>query len=367
LTIVALVILPGGRLGSAENPARRKSPSADASAAARPAKRVDFDNPIVQLARDPAVRKELALTPQQTRALDSAYAEIEARLFVVRDATTGQAAEEKARLLTAMERRAETILDERQLVRLRQLVARARGWAGIIQEPTSAQLKLSADQIGEIEQIIERTRQEMQKISSSSDPPAARGQAAAKIRTEEGAAIQKRLSPEQRQILARLVGAAFDLGQVRPLSFQAPALRAVDAWVNTSPIKLADLHGKVVAFHFWAFNCGNCINNLPHYNTWHDQLASRGLVVLGMHTPETAAERSVESLRTKVDQYTIRYPVAVDHEAANWSAWANSMWPSVYLVDKQGRVRYWWYGELNWQGAEGEKFMRQRIEQLLDE
>lgn len=63
----------------------------------------------------------------------------------------------------------------------------------------------------------------------------------------------------------------------------------------------------------------------------------------------------------------MRYPVAVDPDKKTWNAWANNMWPSVYLIDKRGHVRYWWYGELNWQGGDGEKFMRGKIEELLAE
>lgn len=72
-------------------------------------------------------------------------------------------------------------------------------------------------------------------------------------------------------------------------------------------------------------------------------------------------------MRAKVAEEKFEYLVAADNDAATWKAWANDIWPAVYLIDKQGNVRYWWYGELNWQGAEGEKIMRQRIEQLLKE
>lgn len=78
-------------------------------------------------------------------------------------------------------------------------------------------------------------------------------------------------------------------------------------------------------------------------------------------SPEVA-----DSLRLSDEQVT-QYPVAVDAAAENWKAWGNHLWPSVYLVDKEGRVRYWWYGELNWQGARGEEIMRKRIEELLAE
>lgn len=89
--------------------------------------------------------------------------------------------------------------------------------------------------------------------------------------------------------------------------------------------------------------------------------------MVGVHTPETEAERDIALLKAKVAEHEMPYLVAVDNETKTWNAWANNMWPSVYLVDKRGNVRYWWYGELNWQGAEGEKIMRQRIEQLLAE
>ncbi len=186
-------------------------------------------------------------------------------------------------------------------------------------------------------------------------------------RTEEGNAIQTLLSPAQQQTLAQLVGAPYDLSSVRPLTYAAPELVEVEAWINSPPLKMADLRGKVVAFHFWASGCINCIHNLPHYAKWHEEMADKGLVVLGMHTPETRIEHSIDNLHGKVAEYAILYPVAMDHDAGNWKAWANSLWPSVYLVDKTGRVRYWWYGELNWQGAQGEQFMRQKIEELLVE
>ena len=75
----------------------------------------------------------------------------------------------------------------------------------------------------------------------------------------------------------------------------------------------------------------------------------------------------MDSVRQKVKENGMEYPILVDNAEKNWKAWSNHMWPSVYLLDKKGYVRYWWYGELNWEGAEGEKFMRERIEELLAE
>ena len=78
-------------------------------------------------------------------------------------------------------------------------------------------------------------------------------------------------------------------------------------------------------------------------------------------------ERDAARVRVEAEGEDLRFPILIDNDHRNWDAWGNSMWPSVYLIDKRGDVRYWWYGELNWQGADGEKRLRQRIEELLRE
>ena len=111
----------------------------------------------------------------------------------------------------------------------------------------------------------------------------------------------------------------------------------------------------------------NCHRNYPWYRGWYDRFADRGLTMIGIHTPETKAEHDVETLQRKVAEADLRFPVLADNDKKNWDAWGNSVWPSVYLIDKTGRLRYWWYGELNWRGAEGERIMGDHIEELLDE
>ena len=89
--------------------------------------------------------------------------------------------------------------------------------------------------------------------------------------------------------------------------------------------------------------------------------------MLGVHTPEVARERDVANVRSDAKSAELTFPILTDNEKRNWNSWGNSMWPSVYLIDKQGYVRYWWFGELNWQGAKGEELLRQRIGELLKE
>lgn len=90
-------------------------------------------------------------------------------------------------------------------------------------------------------------------------------------------------------------------------------------------------------------------------------------MVLGVHTPESEGEKNLDRVRQKVKDNGMKYPIAVDGAAKTWQAWGNRYWPSVYLIDKQGNVRYRWDGELNWKEIQGEKMIRRRIEELLAE
>jgi hypothetical protein len=86
-----------------------------------------------------------------------------------------------------------------------------------------------------------------------------------------------------------------------------------------------------------------------------------------VHTPEGGGEFDFDQMKRKADEAKFTFPIVTDNEKSNWNAWGNSMWPSVYLVDKKGYIRHWWYGELAWQGQDGEQQMRRRIEELLAE
>ncbi|MDG2380859.1 MAG: redoxin domain-containing protein [Pirellulaceae bacterium] len=109
------------------------------------------------------------------------------------------------------------------------------------------------------------------------------------------------------------------------------------------------------------------MRNYPWYKGWDKTYGDQGLVVLGVHTPETSSESEIRRVRAKVEEAAFRFPIVVDNEKQIWNEWGNSIWPSVYLIDKQGRIRYWWYGELDWQGAGGQEIMAKHLEELLAE
>ena len=111
----------------------------------------------------------------------------------------------------------------------------------------------------------------------------------------------------------------------------------------------------------------NCHRNYPWYKGWEKEFAGRPFQVIGIHTPETGAERNEANVRSRIKRDGFTFPVVIDSDESHWKAWGNSVWPAVYLIDREGYLRYWWYGELNWKNAGMQKVMQQRIEELLAE
>jgi thiol-disulfide isomerase/thioredoxin len=145
----------------------------------------------------------------------------------------------------------------------------------------------------------------------------------------------------------------------------APELRNVTQWINSEPLTMKKLRGKVVLVHFWTNGCFNCKNNYPHYKAWQERYDGKDVVILGIHTPETTGEREIERIAKQADKYGLKFLIAVDNDGANWNAWNNRVWPTVYVVDRRGIVRYGWEGELSYKGAPGEEKVRKLVDELL--
>ena len=128
----------------------------------------------------------------------------------------------------------------------------------------------------------------------------------------------------------------------------APEL-AGDTWINSSgPLRLASLRGKVVLLDMWTLDCINCRNVIPYLRTWHQTYAASGLVVIGNHFPEFSYERDLSNLKKAVVDLNVPYAVVQDNDGANWQAYKNTYWPTLYLIDKKGRIRYKTIGEGNY-------------------
>jgi peroxiredoxin len=124
----------------------------------------------------------------------------------------------------------------------------------------------------------------------------------------------------------------------------APDLRA-ETWINSPPLTLAGLRGKVVLVEFWTFACFNCRNVEPHVKAWYERYSPRGLAVVAVHSPELSHERELASLRSYVREHGLDYPIAVDNDFAVWKRFHNSAWPALYLIDKRGILRRVQVGE----------------------
>ncbi|HEV8069964.1 MAG TPA: redoxin domain-containing protein [Planctomycetaceae bacterium] len=153
------------------------------------------------------------------------------------------------------------------------------------------------------------------------------------------------------------------------LNAKAPELeeRPSDEWLNSRPLKLSELRGQVVVLHFWTFGCINCRHNDAAYKAWHQKYSGKGVTMIGVHTPETERERDPKRLKRSIEERGLRYPIVVDQDGKTWKSWDNRWWPSIYLIDKKGFVRYRWDGELNWKGAGGKAIMEKKIAELLTE
>jgi peptide-methionine (R)-S-oxide reductase len=116
-------------------------------------------------------------------------------------------------------------------------------------------------------------------------------------------------------------------------------------WINSPPLTAAGLRGHVVVVDFWAFSCSNCLAALPHVKVLESKFRDRGVVVVGVHTPELENERVESNLRNAVRELGIVYPVAIDGNNRIWNAFSNEYWPAIYIVDTHGRIRYHFFGE----------------------
>jgi thiol-disulfide isomerase/thioredoxin len=132
----------------------------------------------------------------------------------------------------------------------------------------------------------------------------------------------------------------------------APEIESL-AWLNTgTPLRLANLRGSVVLLEFWTFDCINCIHTLPYVEQWHQTYRDQGLVVTGVHFPEFSHERDLQNVSAAVQRLNVTYPIGLDNDGATWGAYGQRYWPTIYLIDKQGRIRYVRFGEGGYEQTE---------------
>jgi thiol-disulfide isomerase/thioredoxin len=125
----------------------------------------------------------------------------------------------------------------------------------------------------------------------------------------------------------------------------APDFPKDATWLQGGPLSLADLRGRPVLIDFWDYTCLNCLRTLPYVKEWHQRYREHGLTVVGVHAPEFSFAHHPNNVRRAIEQQGITYPVVLDNEYAIWQAYANRYWPAKYLVDREGYLRYYHFGE----------------------
>lgn len=125
----------------------------------------------------------------------------------------------------------------------------------------------------------------------------------------------------------------------------AANIQGIMAWINSPPINISKLRGRVVIVDFWTYSCINCIRTIPFLNALQSTYGKDGLVIIGVHTPEFQFEHNLTNVEDAVKRFNITYPVALDNNYSTWDAYGNEYWPADYVIDKNGNIRYESFGE----------------------
>jgi thiol-disulfide isomerase/thioredoxin len=148
--------------------------------------------------------------------------------------------------------------------------------------------------------------------------------------------------------MERLIGQSGEL----PTEGHFPSLGGATEWLNSPPLDAEGLRGKVVVVDFCTYTCINWLRSLPYVRAWAKAYEDRGLVVIGVHTPEFSFEHDVENVRRALKEMEVTYPVVVDNDYAVWDAFANNYWPALYFIDAEGRIRHHRFGEGDYERSE---------------
>ena len=327
-------------------------------------------DPLWNLLHEPAVARDLELTAAQRRQVRDLFDEMDARFFPLRNQPPAMSLPAADALVAETMQRLEGLVSPAQLRRITEIGLRQHGPAAVVRPPLAERLRTTPRQRERLEAVLAETlaaTRDLEKRLADGEPRGPLDEAYRELKQDEFRRVSDILSPAQRTTWRKALGADFDLAALGRPVFKAPPLVDSGAWLNSEPLTPEKLAGKVIVVHFYAFSCSNCIRNYPTYVAWQERFRDRDVVIVGVHTPETATEEDVDRVREKAEEAGFRFPVLVDRTKATWDAWGNSMWPSVYLIDKRGFLRHFWPGELKWRGATGDAWIQDRIEELLAE
>ena len=322
---------------------------------------------LLKLVHTPEIQKELELEGQSLKSFLAELVKIDGPWWRARI----KPEEEQRKIIAKQEQLLIELLRKsvasEKLERLKQIELQSQGTRIFARPDVAKAISLTGAQKSRFSELFYATDKSAKKLqgAKAQDKDILAEVQAAKDAESKG--IVETLTSQQKVAFSKLMGTPFDtmkLARIYPL---APELIDSGYWAGASATKLADHRGKVVLLHFYAFQCHNCVANFGHYTRWHEQLTKRGVSVIGIQTPETSSERDVNLVQKAAKDKGFKFPVLIDIKSSNWDAWSNTMWPTVYVIDKNGYVRFWYQGELNWEGATVEKTIEKLVDDLLAE
>lgn len=325
---------------------------------------------LLPLIHAPETHTELKLNDQQIAALESYFREHDGVWFRARNLPADKNHQELVRLEKELWTWVKQNWEPKQVQRLEQLELQAQAARMFLRADVAQKLRLSTMQTSQLLQLATTTDSAQKTFQSAR----LKGEDTAKLEEQLKRALEAEqkgpaevLTGEQRKMFSDLVGPIFNTQALKRIYPMAPEFAPGTEWINSSPLNLESLKGKVVLVHFYAFQCHNCHANFEIYRRWHEKYAGQDVVVIGIQSPETQTERDPAAVKKAALERKLDFPIIIDTEMKNWNNWSNTMWPTVYVVDKRGYIRHWWQGELNWQGATGDKVIEDVVEAALKE
>jgi len=319
---------------------------------------------LLALSHTPEVQRDLKLDSKELAQWEAALRDIDKIWWPARILPADQQRKIIAELETKLVAGLERIQGNSSVRRLRQIELQSQSARVLLRPEVVKLLRLDDSQNKKLAELFAETDKLGKDIAANDEKKTLQFATAKLAEPKKAIAI---LQPEQAQRLRQSLGESLDTTKVERIYPFAPELIDSKYWTTGSPVDLASMRGKVILVHFYAFQCHNCVANFNHYKRWDETLKRKGVEVIGIQTPETASERDPDKVIGAAKKEGFKFPVLIDVESTNWNAWGNTMWPTVYLIDKKGYIRFWWQGELNWQGATTDKKVEAVIDELLKE
>ncbi len=329
-----------------------------------PAELIAVPQNLLALSHTPEVQQELKLTTTELVQWEMALRDLDKVWWPARilkpDEQRKIIAELEAKLIVGLKR----IKNQAAVTRLRQIELQSQSARVLLRPEVIRFLRLDDSQNKKLAELFAETDKLAKAVTSADEKNVQQFATAKQSEPKMALAI---LQTKQAERLRQALGEPLDTTKVERIYPFAPELIDSKHWTSGTTANLEALRGKVVLVHFYAFQCHNCVANFQHYKRWDETLKSKGVEVIGIQTPETESERDPDKVINAAEKEGFKFPVLIDVESKNWAAWGNTMWPTVYVIDKKGYIRFWWQGELNWQGATTDKKVEAVVEQLLKE